>query len=39
MKLKLGFVQTNPSFGNKEKNVKEAIDLSRNIGGRFDSIS
>jgi predicted amidohydrolase len=33
MRLKLGFVQTNPSFGNKEKNVEEAINLSKKVGG------
>ncbi|MCP8315823.1 MAG: acyltransferase [archaeon] len=32
-RLKLGFVQTNPVFGEKEKNVEEAINLSRRAGG------
>ncbi len=31
--LKLGFVQTNPVFGEKEKNTEEAINLSKEAGG------
>ncbi|MCP8314911.1 MAG: acyltransferase, partial [archaeon] len=32
-RLRLGFVQTNPVFGEKEKNVEEAVNLSRRAGG------
>ncbi len=32
-RLKLGFVQTNPVFGEKEKNVEDAINLSRKAEG------
>lgn len=32
-RLRLGLVQTNPMFGEKEKNVEETISLSKRAGG------